>query len=398
MLINLFMPEVFAGGERQCLRLSLALRDHGVAPVILTSRSHKGTAPFDTMDGIPVHRLWSPVEPQKGGRHLAASFAWMRKVARWIEAHRVEIDLIHCHHAKLNAWIGVRAAGRLGVPCVVKIGSAGPNFDFLSLEKKRFLYGRLAARDVRTRTDAFIGTSAEMMRDLAAYGIEAGRRHHIPNGAVLPSGQPNPVEVARLREATGLRPGERLILFAGRMERQKNVETLLAAFATLVAGGAKARLLLLGDGTRLPALRQAAEDLGLGDRAHFAGRVDDVSTGLAAADIFVLPARAEGMSNAVLEAMAHGVPQVVSDVSGNTDLVRAGRTGWLYGPPGDADALARVLAEALATPETHLAALAAASHARVAEGFSIDQVARSHAALYRSLLPGDKAHAHASAA
>jgi glycosyltransferase involved in cell wall biosynthesis len=141
------------------------------------------------MDGIPVHRLWSRWSRRKVAGTWAPSLIWMRKVARWIDAHRDEIDLIHCHHAKLNAWIGLRAARRIGVPCAVKIGSAGPNFDFLSLEKKRFLYGRLAARDIRGGADAFIGTSAEMMRDLRAYGIEAERRTTSRTAIDLPSGQ-----------------------------------------------------------------------------------------------------------------------------------------------------------------------------------------------------------------
>jgi hypothetical protein len=56
MLINLFLPEVYAGGERQCLRLSRALRDHGVAPTILTSRSDRATPAFEVVEGIPVRR------------------------------------------------------------------------------------------------------------------------------------------------------------------------------------------------------------------------------------------------------------------------------------------------------------------------------------------------------
>jgi glycosyltransferase involved in cell wall biosynthesis len=392
MLINLFLPEVFAGGEQQCLRLSRALPAHGIEPVILTSRSNPETPEHEVMDGIPVHRLWSPTEPQKGGRHLGASLIWMRKVARWIDAHRDEIDLIHCHHAKLNAWVGLRAARRIGVPCAVKIGSAGPNYDFRSLEKKRFVYGRLAARDIRGGADAFIATSAEMMRDLRDDGIAAERIHRIGNGIDLPSAIDGATR-ARLRAAMGVSGDERLILFSGRMERQKNVETLLKAFAGSLAQGPRARLLLLGDGSLLQAHRALSDRLGLGDRVRFTGRVDTVSDHLGAADLFVLPARAEGMSNALLEAMAHGLPQIVSKVSGNTDLVIEGRTGWFYAPPEDARALARVLAQALACPSETLAAMAGASRHRVQEGYAMDSVAARHAALYRSLIAAEAAYA-----
>jgi L-malate glycosyltransferase len=392
MLINLFMPEVFAGGEQQCLRLSRALLARGVEPVILTSRSRRDTATVEVMQGVEVHRLWCPVEPQKGGRHLAASLAWMRKVGRWIDARRDRIDLIHCHHAKLNAWIGVRAARRIGVPCIVKLGSAGPNFDFRSLEKKRFLYGRLAAREIRDGASIFVGTSAEMMDDLRGYGIGPERLVQIPNGVELPD--TGREEGQSLRSMTGLRRSERLVVFAGRMERQKNVETLIAAFATIAAQQIPARLVLLGDGACLNAHRRLADTLGLGAHVRFMGRIDTVGDWLEAADLFVLPARAEGMSNALLEALAHGVPQVVSAVSGNTDLVAGGRTGWLYAPPEDAGALAGVLAEALTCPPERLAAMARASRERVRAGFSMDAVADRHTALYRSLTAGGDAYAN----
>jgi glycosyltransferase involved in cell wall biosynthesis len=317
----------------------------------------------------------------------------MRKVNRWIGAHRGEIDLVHCHHAKLNAWVGLRAARRIGVPCLVKIGSAGPNFDFLSLERKRFVYGRLAAREIRDGADGFVATSNEMMRDLLDYGIEGRRLAHIPNGVDMPG----PVDgrtVARIRAEARLRDGERLVVFAGRMERQKNVETLLKAVAGIAARDLQARVLLLGDGALLDEHRRLAHSIGLDDRVRFAGRVEAIGDYLSAADLFVLPARAEGMSNAVLEAMAHGVPQVVSKVSGNTDLVIAGRTGWHYAPPEDAGALAGVLAEALATPPDRLAAMGEVSRRRVQEAFSIDTVAARHAALYRTLTEREDAYAH----
>jgi glycosyltransferase involved in cell wall biosynthesis len=136
-----------------------------------------------------------------------------------------------------------------------------------------------------------------------------------------------------------------------------------------------------------------SDRLGLGDRVRFTGRVDTVSDHLGAADLFVLPARAEGMSNALLEAMAHGLPQIVSKVSGNTDLVIEGRTGWFYAPPEDARALARVLAQALACPSETLAAMAGASRHRVQEGYAMDSVAARHAALYRSLIAAEAAYA-----
>lgn len=398
MLINLFMPEVFAGGERQCLRLSTALATRGIKPHILTSRSDPKTPAQDVMDGIPVTRIWCAEQPQKGGRHLVSSFSWMRNVSRWIDEHQDSIDVIHCHHAKLNAWVGIAAARRIGVPGIVKLGSAGPNFDFFSLEKKRFFYGKIAARRIKKDASAVIGISEEMMADLKAYGIEDQRRVWIPNGVEMPRRDLDKKTsfVDSIRKEVGAGSDERVAIFAGRMERQKNVETLLHAFAELAKAGVKGRLVLLGDGVLLEAHKQLAVELGLEERVHFTGRVENVSDYLKVSDLFVLPALAEGMSNAVLEAMSEGVPQVVSTVSGNTDLVEHGVTGWLYGAPRDTGSLAKSLSEAFSCPAEKLNAMAKATRARAQTTFSIDAVAERHCALYQSLVEGSVAHAATS--
>ncbi|MEM6577877.1 MAG: glycosyltransferase family 4 protein [Pseudomonadota bacterium] len=387
MLNHLFMPEVFGGGEQQSLKLSQALIARGVDVQVLTSRSQKDTLPQEIMDGVPVTRIWSTTQPQRGGRHLPASILWMWKVTRWIRDHRSEIDIVHCHHAKLNALVGVRAAASIGAPCVVKLGSAGRNFDFLSLEQKRFFYGRWAAGRIKSGAAAFVGMSEEMMRDLENYGIERARRIWIPNGVLLrDTSDAQRSEIRdRIRGELGLSASDRVAVFAGRMELQKNVETLLRAFARVVDGAPDARLLLLGDGALMEAHRRLARELSLADRVIFRGRVPLVPDYLAASDLFVLPALAEGMSNAVLEAMSEGLPQVVSKVSGNSDLVVEGETGWLFGVPEDVDALAMCLSNAFALPAGRLVDMGRAARKRAEETFSIGSVADRYISLYTDM-------------
>jgi glycosyltransferase involved in cell wall biosynthesis len=112
---------------------------------------------------------------------------------------------------------------------------------------------------------------------------------------------------------------------------------------------------------------------------QFAGRVETRGDYLGAADVFVLPALAEGMSNALLEAMAHGVPQVVSDVSGNADLVVEGGPGGFTVRPRTPTRSARALKAALGSPRDTLAAMGDASRQRVREVCAIDTVAARHA-------------------
>jgi glycosyltransferase involved in cell wall biosynthesis len=243
---------------------------------------------------------------------------------------------------------------------------------------------------VASKASTFIGISEEMMQDIATYGIPDTRSIFIPNGVVVPRRTPEAraATAARMRTELGLGAQERLVVFAGRMEKQKNVDTLLRAFAQVVARGVPGHLVLLGDGALMAEQQALAAELALQDRVTFAGRVGNVPDYLVAADLFVLPALAEGMSNAVLEAMAEGVPQVASKVSGNTDLIVPGETGWLYGAPHDTEALRDALADALGASDDRLAAMSDSTRRRAEETFSIEAVADRYRALYDRLLAG----------
>lgn len=385
MLTAQFLPEVFGGAEQQCLRLSQALAELGHQPVILTSRSAPETPAEEVIGTVPVIRLRTPAPPQLGGRHIASTVLWMRAVARWLRAHRDRFDLIHCHQAKINAWAGVRAGHALGRPCVVKPGSAGPNFDLAGLARRRGFYGAVAARQIASKADRFIAISAEMSANLAAAGIDRRQAVFIPNGIALPAPRDRARATAAdaLRRRIGLPDDRPVLLFSGRLEAQKNASTLLRALSLL---SAPVSLVLLGDGTLRPTLEREAAALGLARHCHFAGRVDNVAPYLDMADIFALPARAEGLSNALIEAMAAGITPVGSAVSGNTDLIRPGETGFLYGPPDDPVALARALEAALAAGPAGRARIGEAARHLIARDHDIRRIAARHVAIYRAVL------------
>jgi glycosyltransferase involved in cell wall biosynthesis len=109
-------------------------------------------------------------------------------------------------------------------------------------------------------------------------------------------------------------------------------------------------LLLVGDGPLREGLQVQARELGVDHTVHFAGRLEDVRPALAAMDVFVLPSREEGMSNALLEAMAAARPVIATDVGGNGEIVREGETGLLV-PVDDGDAMATALMDLLGDRE-----------------------------------------------
>jgi glycosyltransferase involved in cell wall biosynthesis len=150
--------------------------------------------------------------------------------------------------------------------------------------------------------------------------------------------------------------GDRVVLAAGRLAAQKGFGTLIAAAVSWRDMEPAPRVVIAGDGPLAGALRDQAA--GLGVRAEFLGRRDDVPALLAAASAFVLPSEWEGQPLVLQEALRAGVPVVASRLPGVRDLT--GDDAALLVPPGDVRGLAAAVREVLENPATAARLLAAA--------------------------------------
>lgn len=156
----------------------------------------------------------------------------------------------------------------------------------------------------------------------------------IPN-SVLPHLPLNNIE--NLSQELNIPPHDVRIICVSRLRRGKGHEYLLQAFAELTHRHDHLSLLLAGDGERELALREQAQALSISSRVHFLGNRSDIPSLLEYADVFVLPTLAEGMSNAILEAMAAGRPCVVSNIPVNQALIKHNSNGLVFETANTAD-------------------------------------------------------------
>ena len=185
---------------------------------------------------------------------------------------------------------------------------------------------------------------------------------------------------ARARRQLGMDDRVRMVLFVGRLVREKGVDVLLEAFASIAASDPLAELTFVGTGPSESRLREKALNMDLDTRVHFAGGVPHsrVSVYLAAADLFVLPSYGEGFSMALAEAMAASLPVVCTPVGSINDVVMNGVNGLVV-PCGDAARLGAAISTLLR--DMPLSAHMGRHNRRWARGQGWDRIAAAFAGI-----------------
>lgn len=234
----------------------------------------------------------------------------------------------------------------------------------------------------------FVQHYVALSRDLETYlvnkvGVAPGRISQIYNGVDAERFAPSTGPRVRPHGCPFTAPDLWHVGTVGRMQVVKDQITLAHAFAraaTRGPRGARMRLVLAGDGPLRSEVEGVLAEAGVLDRVWFAGDRTDIPDVLRGLDCFVLPSRAEGISNAILEAMATGLPIVATRVGGTPELVEDGVTGRLV-PPADADAMALAL-EGYANDPAMARAHGSAARQTALDRFSLARMVRDYASLY----------------
>jgi glycosyltransferase involved in cell wall biosynthesis len=231
--------------------------------------------------------------------------------------------------------------------------------------------------------DRLIAVSEGLRRTYEGIGVASELFVTVPNG-VAP--QTSRMSRGEARQVLGLDPDLPVVLTIGRPTHMKGQRHLIDAVPDLTSRFPGLAVVLLGDGPLRGSLHTRAAALGVAERVHIPGHRPDARRLLAAADVFVLPSRHEGMPLAALEAMEAGLPVVATRVIGSAEVVADGVTGALV-RPGDPTALEAAVGRLLADPELRRRQ-GAAGRRRYEAHFTRERMAVETAEVYESVLAG----------
>lgn len=367
-VVSYFHP-LESGAERQAHAQGRELVRRGHTVHVVTKDSH-GLPREAEVDGIKIHRC---VRTSSSGPLFGMTF-----VAGVIHALRrlwPQYDVIHTHQGLWEAIAtGLGRDFLRRAPVLVQPASSGYFGEAQELVRTK---GFRVLRRLVLRNRQFAAISADIQREWLALGVPPERIVRMASGVNADHFRPGPSALE-----TTLPPRPRVV-FTGRFHPQKNLDLLLEAWPAVTAR-TNASLLLIGWGADRERFEARSRELQIADRVQFIGPVSDPAEYLRAADVFVLPSVAEGMSNSLLEAMATGLPCVVSAIGGNTDLIEDRRSGLLL-PPDDRSAWSAALSELLENP-SRAHTLGAAARARIETEFALPVVVDRYVALYRRML------------
>lgn len=377
MIIANFYP-ILGGAEIQAFRLSQKLVKKGLSVDIVT-RHQRGLKFSETIEGIRIHRM-----PCFGGLILS-SLTYTLFGLLWILYHRKKVDILHCHQALSPTTIGVLAKQLINKRVLVKLTATDLYGDVYQISILPF-------KDLRKRllgkVDYFIIMNEIMQRQLELIGIRDLKTKTIFNGVDI--GFFHPVNTERknlLRKKLMLPEDSKLVIFTGRLETQKDLSTLIKAWDVFKINNNErdnSLLLIVGDGSQKKVIESLIERSEFKHSIEILGYRSNIRDYLQASDCFVLPSVDEGISNALLEAMACGLPVVATKVGANPEIINNSDSGILV-ESRDSESLGKAISFILSNEQMRRY-MGRSARERVESKYGLDKTVEDYLELYNELI------------
>ena len=383
IVIATFLPAI-GGAEKQAFAQALKLRQRGYETTIITFHHRKAWSRHEVIEGVPVIRVAGRllINRSKLPRLLQkVAYLLALLVLGWtLWRHRHRYDVLHVYNLSslalptaLVCWlagkpliIAVRSAGSGGVTrfhnqAMLLAGPLDATASWLQVDGRLQANGRVyVASDLEMLArmgkpvlrlirfllhhahSIIVVLSSRMQQSLAEYNFDLPGIQFIPNGVDITRFKLASVDTSRDERA-------QVVVCVSGLRYEKGIDVLLQAWHLVHKQAPQARLIIVGDGSLQNQLTCMADALDIATCVEFTGLQSDIPAQLRRGSLAVLPSRWEGMPNAVLEAMACGLPCVATRVSGSEDIIQHGANGLLV-EPEDYQGMAQALLTLLNDP------------------------------------------------
>ncbi len=352
LIVSTYYHPVIGGVERHARQLAESLRVRDFPVEIVTKRVSRRHPPHDSIDGVAVRRIGPVGDRRPSGKWMIVPTLWWT-----LRRLRARFDVIVCVDYR---GIGVAAVGA-GLPVIAQAEVAGvlagpdeSSSSGLPPEATLTRLLKVPVRAIYRRATAVVCIGRDLERETLRAGVPRERVTYLPHGVDVDRFRPaDACERDRLRSDIGWPRVRPIVLFVGRLSREKGVMDLLEAWR--IAKRGDALLVLIGPDMSghpwdagLPGRAFVAAN-GLAESVRFEGAATDPAPFYRAADIFVQPSHFEALGNTAIEAMAAGLPVIASGVGGLGDFCSDRVNALLHephSPPSIACAIEELLRDA----------------------------------------------------
>ena len=310
-----FYPHV-GGAEEQAKNLAHELQknDHNV--YILTSQTHSQLKKLEYLFGLAIIRHREALFGNKisGGR--LSTIIWMLSLSFHLLLFKKKIDIVHIHLASRQAGLIILLCEIFKIPTILKLANTGEGSDLGHLKQNKIFYGKFFYKLIK-KASVFIATTSSMKKELV-------NEHTLPEDKIRII--PNGVNYKVLSKLNSKKDFNNNIIFVGRLVPSKKPEVLIDAIYNLANIGIECNVNVYGDGKLYHILKSKLKENNLDKYISLLGNIDQkkIITKLQSSNIFVSCSEYEGLSNALLEAMASGCACICSNIPANIDTILGG--------------------------------------------------------------------------